>query len=107
MKTYAKKQKNKKPQPKAKRDDFSSSVKKTMAERVAYLCSNPACRILTIGPHSKSDKVNRLGEAAHITAAIEGGERFDPNDPNRNAPRCCLLRPTRPPISHRNLREAR
>ena len=70
--------KKKKPQPKAKRDDFSSSVKKTMAERVAYLCSNPACRILTVGPHSKSDKVNRLGEAAHITAAIEGGERFDP-----------------------------
>ena len=73
------KHQNKKPQPKAKRDDFSSSVKKTMAERVAYLCSNPDCRIQTVGPHSKSDKVNRLGEAAHITAAIEGGERYDPN----------------------------
>lgn len=73
------KQKKAKPQPKAKRDDFSSSNKKLMAERVAYRCSNPDCRILTVGPHQSPDKATRLGEAAHITAALPGGERYAPD----------------------------
>ncbi|WP_196292327.1 hypothetical protein [Hymenobacter ruricola] len=51
----------------------------TLAGRVAYLCSNPFCRRVTIGPHTATDKTTLIGVAAHITAASPGGPRYDPS----------------------------
>lgn len=61
------------------RDEFTEQVKKTIAERAAYLCSNPECRKLTIGPHSQDSKSLSTGVAAHICAAAPGGPRFNPS----------------------------
>lgn len=61
------------------RDDFSQSVKKTVAERAGYLCSIPRCNRPTIGPHSNPNKAKCLGVAAHICAAAPGGPRYDPD----------------------------
>jgi hypothetical protein len=59
------------------RDDFPQKTKETLAKRVAYHCSNPECKMLTIGPNSDKDKASNIGVAAHITAASEGGPRYD------------------------------
>jgi hypothetical protein len=61
------------------RDDFSSATRRILAERVAYICSNPDCRSSTIGPHSEPDKSLDTGVAAHIHGAAKGGPRYDPN----------------------------
>ncbi len=61
------------------RDDFTQSTINILRERVAYKCSNPDCRIVTSGPSTDKDKVNRIGEAAHISAAAKGGPRYDAN----------------------------
>lgn len=62
------------------RDNFSEEVKRTLAERVGGHCSNPECACDTFGPdpddHSKRTSI---GEAAHITAAAQGGPRYDAN----------------------------
>ncbi|ADJ26470.1 hypothetical protein Dehly_1176 [Dehalogenimonas lykanthroporepellens BL-DC-9] len=60
------------------RDDFSLPTKELLAKRVAYRCSNPACRHVTSGPQTDTTKAVNIGVAAHITAASEGGPRFDP-----------------------------
>lgn len=62
-----------------RRDDFTQSLKDTLAKRVAYRCSNPDCRVITAGPHSEPGKHVNLGVASHITAAAVGGPRYDPN----------------------------
>lgn len=59
------------------RDEFPERVKRTVGQRAAYLCSNPECRDLTIGPHSQPDESLSTGVAAHICAAAPGGPRFD------------------------------
>jgi len=60
------------------RDDFPKKIKETVAKRAAYLCSNPDCDQLCIGPaKSVSDKINYFGKVAHITAAAPGGPRYD------------------------------
>ncbi len=61
------------------RDDFSETVKKNLALRVANVCSNPDCGAATSGPHEDPAKSVNLGVAAHITAASPGGPRFDPS----------------------------
>lgn len=61
------------------RDDFTQKTKDILAQRVAYHCSNPDCRCHTCMPGSNSDRVIRIGEAAHISAASEGGPRYDPS----------------------------
>lgn len=61
------------------RDDFTKKTIDTLAERVGYRCSNPACRKGTIGPHTQPDKAMKVGVAAHITAASPGGPRYDPS----------------------------
>ncbi|MFV0584280.1 MAG: hypothetical protein ACK5N4_19805 [Parabacteroides gordonii] len=61
------------------RDDFTQKTKDILAQRVAYHCSNPDCRCHTCMPGSNSDNVIRIGEAAHISAASEGGPRYDPS----------------------------
>jgi hypothetical protein len=59
-------------------DDFSEFVKRTLAQRVGYICSNPKHRAATSGPHTSPDKSIIIGVAAHITAAQPGGPRYDP-----------------------------
>lgn len=61
------------------RDDFSQKTKDILCERVGGKCSNPDCRCETKGPHSDLRKRVSKGVAAHITAASEGGPRYDPN----------------------------
>lgn len=62
-----------------KRDDFLKDVQRVVAERAAYICSNPDCRSPTVEPHSDPMKSLKTGEAAHIRAASSGGPRYDPN----------------------------
>lgn len=64
--------------PGKSRDDFSERVKRTVAERAAYICANPTCRRPTVEPHSDPDKSLKTGEACHIRAAAPGGPRYDP-----------------------------
>ena len=61
------------------RDDFKSSTKRILAERVGFFCSNPDCRKPTVGPaRGDCEKSVNTGIAAHITAASPGGPRYDP-----------------------------
>jgi len=41
------------------------------------LCSNPTCRAHTSGPQIDPEKIVNVGVGAHITAASQGGPRFD------------------------------
>jgi hypothetical protein len=59
------------------RDDFSGQTKAVLAQRVGYLCSKPDCRAYTSGPQVDPAKAVNVGVAAHITAASEGGPRYD------------------------------
>jgi WD40 repeat protein len=59
------------------RDEFSEPVKRALAQRTGYLCSNPACRAPTIGPASGHDGAVSVGIAAHVTAAASGGPRYN------------------------------
>lgn len=64
----------------SKRDDFTPTTKRIMAERVGWRCSFPNCGRITIGPKmGEHDKSLNLGEAAHIVAAAKDGPRFDEN----------------------------
>lgn len=60
------------------RDDFNTKTTETLAKRASYICSNPLCRCLTVAA-SEIDEIKFLytGKAAHITAAAEGGPRYD------------------------------
>ena len=64
---------------------FNSKTIDALAKRSAYRCSNPDCRVLTVGPNEVADKATIVGEAAHIYAAKHGGPRFreDMNDAAR------------------------
>lgn len=61
------------------RDDFSAKTKNTLQKRANLHCSNPDCQIHTSGWHTDDEKATNVGVAAHITAASEGGPRYDPN----------------------------
>lgn len=64
----------------SKRDNFSERTRRTIAERVNLICSNPNCRCSTFFPKAGTiDKSANFGVAAHITAASKGGPRFDPS----------------------------
>jgi len=65
-----------------KQRDFSEKTKRILGERVAYICSNPMCRRLTIKPHSSENKSNRLGEGGHIYGASVNGPRYDSTKSN-------------------------
>ncbi len=58
------------------RDDFKEQVKRQLAMRVCYQCSK--CSSQTVGPSSSVGTTN-IGVAAHITAASQGGPRYDGN----------------------------
>ena len=59
------------------RQDFPRRVVEALAKRTGFLCSNPACRCSTVGPHLEGGRAVLVGVAAHITAASPGGPRFD------------------------------
>lgn len=59
------------------RDEFSAAVKKQLAERVGYRCSNPCCKCLTIAAQKGGEGSVNVGEAAHIYAAAPGGKRYN------------------------------
>ena len=61
------------------RDNFSKNVKENLAKRVGYLCSNPECSCLTIGPKKGKNGAVNIGVACHITAASEEGPRYNKN----------------------------
>ena len=62
------------------RDDFSPTVKTTLAGRAGWKCSFPNCGRSTAGPSAESaDKWIKNGIAAHISAAAPGGPRYDIN----------------------------
>ena len=52
-------------------------MKRNLAARTGNSCSNPDCGALTSGPHTNSAKALNVGVAAHITAAAEGGQRYN------------------------------
>lgn len=60
------------------RHDFSLPVKRELAMRAAYFCSNPRCLRLTAGPRSDAERGLGTGHAAHICAAAPAGPRYDP-----------------------------
>lgn len=57
--------------------DFRKPTRNLLAKRVGYRCSNPNCRLLTVGPGDEPDGTVDVGVGAHITAAEAGGPRFD------------------------------
>lgn len=59
------------------RDDFTAATKRSLADRVGSLCSNPDCQAPTSGPQVTDSKSVNVGVAAHITAASQGGPRYD------------------------------
>lgn len=62
----------------ARRDEFSIRVKRTIASRVAMLCTNPGCRAVTAGPQTHPAESINIGVAAHMSAAAAGGPRYNP-----------------------------
>jgi hypothetical protein len=61
-----------------KRDNFGHDTKRVLRERVGARCSRPECGRLTVIPNNQDpQRVDITGRAAHITAAQEGGPRFD------------------------------
>lgn len=61
------------------RDEFTEDVKRKLAGRTSYLCSNPGCKQPTSGPSEAEKAVTNVGVAAHITAASKGGPRYNPS----------------------------
>ncbi len=59
--------------------DFRKNTIDVLGRRCGFLCSNPACPLLTVGSHSDPNKSCTIGEACHIEAASEGGPRYNPN----------------------------
>jgi len=59
------------------RDDFTKVVIEALAKRVGFICSNPSCEQLTVGPQEEPSRAITIGVAAHITAAAPGGPRYD------------------------------
>jgi len=74
-----------------KRDDFSLAVKRKLAERAHFICSNPECRKMTVRPHDDPDKSTITGVAAHINGASDGKKaiRYDPNQTSEERKDIC------------------
>lgn len=55
------------------RDDFSSEVRRALAERAGHRCSFPGCNAVTVGPSDETEtSVSKTGMACHIAAAAGG-----------------------------------
>jgi hypothetical protein len=64
---------------KAKRIEFTPTTRRDLRERAGTLCSYRRCLKPTLLPIAKKDGsggIARIGEAAHIYGAIEGGPRW-------------------------------
>lgn len=59
------------------RDNFAQATISKLAKRVGMRCSNPNCRVGTVGPGKAPTKTHSVGFACHITAAASGGKRYD------------------------------
>lgn len=59
--------------------DFSKNITDTLAKRAGFVCSNPDCRVSTVGPNAEPHKYTTIGEAAHICGARSGSARYDGN----------------------------
>lgn len=60
------------------RDNFSHKTVEQLKQRAAFICANPKCKKMTVGPSSEADdKVIYFGRAAHICGAAENGPRYD------------------------------
>jgi hypothetical protein len=58
---------------------FDKKTSEIIAYRAAYICSNPECNTLTIGPTITDPQLkNKKGEAAHILGEKAGAARHDP-----------------------------
>lgn len=60
------------------RDNFTDKTRTELAKRVAYHCSNPDCRTVTVGPKESEDGSVITGIACHIYAAAPKGPRANP-----------------------------
>ncbi|MBN3124048.1 HNH endonuclease signature motif containing protein [Pectobacterium brasiliense] len=59
---------------------FKIKIAEMIAYRAAYICSNPECNTLTIGPALSEIRLkNKKGEAAHILGEKPGAARFTSN----------------------------
>ena len=59
----------------SRRDDFTKKTVELLARRSGGRCSMCGCS--TWGPNDKPYSYTNIGKAAHITAAAEGGPRYD------------------------------
>ena len=60
------------------RENFKFLIKQKLAERAGYICSNPSCNRLTVGPSENDINISiKTGVASHICAASPGGARYD------------------------------
>ena len=59
--------------------DFNQKTVDVLAKRAAFKCSNPDCRIITVGPNSDLNKPTIIGEAAHIYGARQTSKRYKPD----------------------------
>lgn len=58
--------------------DFSTPTQRIIKERSNYICNNPDCARLLIGPHTDPEKSLSVLIVSHICAASPGGARYDP-----------------------------
>lgn len=56
--------------------DFNKNTIDTLAKRASFKCSNPDCRVATIGPNADPSKSTLIGEAAHILGARQNSKRY-------------------------------
>lgn len=56
--------------------DFNQKTIDALAKRAGFKCSNPDCRVSTVGPNSDPQKATIIGEAAHIYGARPGSPRY-------------------------------
>lgn len=61
----------------SKRHNFNKQVVLLLKNRAGDVCSNPECRVHTLGSSSLKEKTASIGVAAHIYAASPGGARYD------------------------------
>lgn len=61
--------------------EFRTKAKRQLAERVAYICSNPSCRKLTVKANFENYTSVKSGKAAHIYPASLNGPRSGHSKP--------------------------
>ncbi len=57
--------------------DFPIAVKRIIAQRVNYICSNPECRCFTAGPNIKDKTDTKIADCAHIYSGASDGPRYN------------------------------